>query len=175
MGPKPTAAAAVEQLCALGKDSRLGVPTSAGTSSSAGRTRRTTRLTTTPAACAATTPAMPAAHSLAPAAGGPAGGAERQPAQRVLAEVRQTPGDGHGGGAPERTTGGAEQASVQPEQGGALGRIHRGDCRAGDGGTRGRAAERSVTVSLLSQTHHAPHDPVPTGRTHRAAERIQAL
>ena len=36
-GPKPTAAAAVEQLCALGKDSRLGVPTRGGTSSSFSR------------------------------------------------------------------------------------------------------------------------------------------
>ena len=31
IGPKPTAAAAVEQLCALGKDSRLGVPTGVST------------------------------------------------------------------------------------------------------------------------------------------------
>src|SRR3954470_12547981 len=107
MGPKPTAAAAVEQLCALGNDSRLGVVTRAGTSSSAGRARRTTRLTTTPAAWAGSNPAVPGdpggegvpppggagAPVLPAAATQRAGGAEGQPAERVLAEVGHRLGD----------------------------------------------------------------------------------
>ena len=56
--PNSTAAAVVEVACADGKLSRLGVPTSTRTRGSAGRGRRTTRLTAIDAPCAAATPAV---------------------------------------------------------------------------------------------------------------------